>query len=155
MRFTRAVNIPSSEWFYVGLADLTVGHNGGSKGIEDVKPGEFDDVYTKGRAAFYLKGKIKGSYLLTAAADSGEDSVENMFRGLDEKDPKSLLSRIDPDDYYAVYGDDSVSIEDAPTRGKFYVRLERGDSRVMWGNFKTEIRGTEFLRNDRGLYGGN
>jgi hypothetical protein len=153
--FNRAVNIPSSEWFYVGLADLTVGRNGGSSGIEEVKPGEFDDVYTKGRAAFYLKGKIKGSYLLTAAADSGEDSVENMFKGLDEKDPKSLLSRIDPDDYYAVYGDDSVSIEDAPTRGKFYVRLERGDSRVMWGNFKTEIRGTEFLRNDRGLYGGN
>jgi hypothetical protein len=155
VRFTRAVNIPSSEWFYVGLADLTVGRNGGNSGIEDVKPGEFDGVYTKGRAAFYLKGKIKGSYLLTAAADSGDDSVENMFRGLDEKDPKSLLSRIDPDDYYAVYGDDSVSIEDAPTRGKFYVRLERGDSRVMWGNFKTEIRGTEFLRNDRGLYGGN
>ena len=25
----------------------------------------------------------------------------------------------------------------------------------LWGNFKTDIRGTEFLRNDRGLYGGN
>ena len=71
--FNRAVNIPSSEWFYVGLADLTVGRNGGSNGIEEVKPGEYDDVYTKGRAAFYLKGKIKGSYLLTAAADTGED----------------------------------------------------------------------------------
>lgn len=153
--FNRAVNIPSSEWFYVGLADLTLGSNSGSKGIEAVKPGEFDGVYTKGRAAFYLKGKIKGSYLLTAAADTGDGPVENMFKGLDEKDPKSLLSRIDPDDYYAVYGDDSVSIEDAPTRGKFYVRLERGDSRVLWGNFKTDIRGTEFLRNDRGLYGGN
>lgn len=153
--FNRAVNIPSSEWFYVGLADLTLGSNSGSKNIEAVSPGEYDGVYTKGRAAFYLKGKIKGSYLLTAAADTGESSVENMFKGLDEKDPKSLLSRIDPNEYYAVYGDDSVSIEDAPTSGKFYVRLERGDSRVMWGNFKTDIRGTEFLRNDRGLFGGN
>ena len=153
--FNRAVNIPSSEWFYVGLADLTLGSNSGSKKIEAVKPGEYDGVYTKGRAAFYLKGKIKGSYLLTAAADTGEDSVENMFTGLDEKDPRSLLRRIDPDDYYAVYGDDSVGIEDAPTSGKFYVRLERGGSRVLWGNFKTDIRGTEFLRNDRGLYGAN
>ena len=59
-----------------------------------------------------------------------------MFKGLDEKDPKSLLSRIDPDDYYAVYGDDSVAIEDAPTRGKFYVRLERGESRVSVGQFQ-------------------
>lgn len=153
--FNRAINIPSSEWFYVGLADLTLGSRTGSKGIEAVKPGEFDGVYSKGRAAFYLKGKVKGSSLLTAAADTGESSVENMFKGLDEKDPRSLLSRIDPDDYYAVYGDDSVSIEDAPTNGKFYVRLERGESRVLWGNFKTDIRGTEFLRNDRNLSGGN
>lgn len=153
--FNRAVNIPSSEWFYVGLADITLGKRFGDDGIEDVKPGEFDDVYNKGRAAFYLKGKIKGSYLLTAAADTAEDELENLFQGLDEKDPKSILSRIDPNDYYAVYGDDSVSIEDAPTQGKFYVRLERGESRVMWGNFKTDIRGTEFLKNDRGLYGGN
>lgn len=155
LSFTRAVNIPSTEWFYVGLADLTLGRNLGSGDIEDVKPGEFDGVYSKGRAAFYLKGKIKGQYLLTAAADTSEDDIENLFEGLDEKDPRSLLARIDPDDYYAVYGDDSSSIEDAPTSGKFYVRLERGDSRVLWGNFKTDVRGTEFLRNDRGLYGGN
>lgn len=153
--FDRDINIPSSEWFYVGLADLTVGQRSGSKHIEAVTPGEFDGVYTKGRAAFYLKGKIKGRWLLTAAGDTGSSSVENMFKGLDDKDPRAFLGRIDPDDYYPVYGDDSTSIEDAPTRGKFYVRLERGDSHVLWGNFKTDIRGTEFLRNDRALYGGS
>ena len=78
-----------------------------------------------------------------------------MLQGLDEKNPQSFLKRIDPEDYYPVYGDDSVAIEDAPTSGKFYVRVERGDSRVVWGNFKTDIRGTEFLRNDRALYGAN
>ena len=153
--FDRAINIPSSEWFYVGLADLTVGQRSGSKHIEAVKPGEFDGVYNKGRAAFYLKGKIKGSWLLTAAGDTGTGSVQNMFKGLDDKDPRAFLSRIDPEDYYPVYGDDSTAVEDAPTRGKFYVRLERGDSHVLWGNFKTDIRGTEFLRNDRALYGGS
>lgn len=155
LTFDRGINIPSTEWFYVGLADLTLGSKTGSKHIEDVAPGEYDGVYDKGRAAFYLKGKIKGSWLLTAAADTGDGSVEDMLTGLDDRDPQSFLKRIDPEDYYPVYGDDSVAIEDAPTSGKFYVRLERGDSRVVWGNFKTDIRGTEFLRNDRALYGAN
>jgi hypothetical protein len=155
LTFNRDINIPSSEWFYVALADLTVGRRFGSDKIEDVKPGEFDKVYTKGRLAFYVKGKIKGRYLLTAAADTGEDKIQNIFKGLDSKDPRQFLSRIDPEEYYPVYGDDSVSIEDAPTRGKFYVRLERGDSHVMWGNFKAGITGTTFLRNERALYGAN
>jgi hypothetical protein len=155
LEFNRSVNIPTSEWFYVALADLTVGKRFGSDNIEDVKPGEYDDVYTKGRLAFYVKGKIKGRTLLTASADTGEGRLQDIFKGLDAKDPRQFLNRIDPDDYYPIYGDDSTTIEDAPTRGKFYVRLERGDSRIMWGNFKTRITGTQFLRNERALYGAN
>ena len=155
LEFNRQINIPTSEWFYVALADLTVGERFGSDNIEDVKPGEFDDVYTKGRLAFYVKGKIQGRYLLTAAADTGEGKLPDIFKGLDAKDPRQFLNRIDPDDYYPIYGDGSTATEDAPTRGKFYVRLERGDSRVIWGNFKTRITGTQFLRNERALYGAN
>lgn len=151
--FSRAITIPENDWFYVGLADLTVGRNFGSKAVQAVKPGEYNQTYTKGRLAFYLKGKIKGQYLLTAAADTGEDKVQNLFKGLDAKDPKQFLRRIDPNDYYPVYGDDSTTLEDAPTRGKFFVRLAKGDSHVQWGNFKTEIKGTELLRNERALYG--
>jgi hypothetical protein len=151
--FSRAINIPENDWFYVGQVDATVGHNFGSRQAEAVLPGEFNNIYTKGRVAFYLKGKIKGEYLLTAAADTGEGKIENLLTGLDAKDPKQFLRRINPDDYYPVYGDDSSSVEDAPTRGKFFVRLAKGDSRVQWGNFKTEIKGTELLRNERALYG--
>jgi hypothetical protein len=100
-----------------------------------------------------VKGKIKGKYLLTAAGDSAEDDLDNMFRGLDAKDPRNLLRRIDPDDFYPIYGDDSTAIDDAPTNGKFYVRLDRGDSHVMWGNYKASITGNEFMRSDRALYG--
>jgi hypothetical protein len=155
LSFKREVNIPSNDWFYVGLADLTVGKKFGGGKLISADPSEFDTIYTKGRLAFYLKGKIKGKYLLTAASDTGEDKIQNLFKGLDSKDPRQFLSRIDPDDYYPVYGDDSTSVEDAPTRGKFYVRLERGDSRVLWGNFKTRINGSELLRNERALYGAN
>lgn len=149
----RPINIPDNDFFYVGLADLTVGKRFASESIEAADPERYDGVYTKGRLAFYLKGKIKGKYLLTASADTGEDDVENLFKGLDDKDPRQLLRRIDPDQYYPVYGDDSTSVADAPTRGKFYVRIERGDSHVMWGNFKSEIKGNGLLRNERALYG--
>jgi hypothetical protein len=153
LEFNRQINIPKNDWFYVALADLTVGKRTGDANIETVRQGEYDKVYTKGRLAFYLKGKIKGEYLLTAAADTGEDKLENLFRGLDAKDPRNLLRRIDPDDYYPIYGDDSTTIDDAPTSGKFYVRLERGDSHVMWGDYKAVIKGTEFMHSERALYG--
>lgn len=151
--FVREINIPDNDWFYVGLADLTLGKRFASDAIEAADPDRYDDVYSKGRLAFYLKGKIRGKYILTAAADTTEDDLDKLLSGLDEKDPRSFLKRIDPDEYYPVYGDDSTLVEDAPTRGKFYVRLENGDSHVMWGNFKTAVTGTKFLRNERALYG--
>ncbi|MFC5583929.1 TonB-dependent receptor [Nitratireductor kimnyeongensis] len=151
--FSRDVNIPTNDWFYVALADFTVGKRTGDSGIEEVRTGEFDKVWNSGRLAFYLRGKIKGKFLLTAAADTGENEIKNLFRDLDARDPRELLRRIDPDKYYPVYGDDSTSVEDAPTNGKFYVRLARGESHVMWGNYKTKISGTRFLQVDRGLYG--
>ena len=153
LSFDREINIPRDEWFYVGLADFTIGHRSGDGSLVDAAPGEYDSTYTRGRLAFYLKGKIKGEYLLTAAADTGDEELRNLFSNLDAKDPRSVLRRIDPDDYYPVYGDDSTIVEDAPTQGKFYVRLEKGESHALWGNYKTEISGTEFARMERGLYG--
>jgi hypothetical protein len=151
--FSRDIEIPESEWFYVGLADFTLGYNLKDH-VEDIRPGEFDDdIYTRGHAAFYAKGKIKGRYILTAAADTGEKRLKSLLKGLDEKDPRQFLKRIDPDDYYPVYGDDSTAVEDAPTSGKFYVKLQRGPSHIMWGNFKSNITGSQLLRSERALYG--
>ena len=155
IQFERDIYIPDNEWFYVGLADLTVGKRFGadSKILNQVTPGEYSDTYHRGRLAFYLKGKIKGETLITAALDTTEDELDVLLSNLDKKDPRQLLRRLDPDDYYPVYGDDSTTIEDAPTSGRFYVRIERGKSHVMWGNFKTRINGTELARFERGLYG--
>lgn len=153
LNFSRDIKIPRNDWFYVALADLTIGKQLGDDGIEMVRDGDYDRVYTKGRLAFYLKGKIKGRYLLTASADTREDDVRNLFRGFDSKETDQVLRRIDPDDYYPVYGDDSTTVEDAPTKGKFFVRLERGDSHVMWGNYKTEITDPTFIKSSRELYG--
>lgn len=54
-----------------------------------------------------------------------------------------------------MYGDDSTTIEDAPTRGKFYVKLAKGESHAMWGNFQTQLPGSDLVQFSRGMYGGN
>jgi len=151
--FSREIDIPDSEFFYVGMADLTVGTRWGEGKLVDASPEEFDSVYAKGRTAFYLRGKIRGDVLLTAAADTGEGPLNEMFTGILSKDPQALLRRIDPNQHYPVYGDDSVLVDDAPTNGKLYVRLQRGNNHVMWGNFRTEIGDGTMLRTQRTLYG--
>lgn len=153
LSFSREINIPHNDWFYVALADFTVGQRFADDNIELAREGDYDGYYKKGRLAFYLKGKIRGRYLLTASADTGEEDIDYLFRGLDSKKRDDILSRIDPDEYYPVYGDESVLVDDAPTSGKFYVRLSAGDSHVMWGNYKTVINGSEFINSDRSLYG--
>jgi outer membrane protein OmpA-like peptidoglycan-associated protein len=154
--FSRNLSIPDQDWFYVAIGDLTVGQNHTSgpaalvTGDDDHSDGK---VFVDGRGAFYLKGKIKGEYLLTASADTRELPVEDMFSNFGSKDPRYLLRRIDPDRYYPVYGDESTLVEDAPTEGKFYVRLEKGDSHVLWGNFQTKWTGSELTQFNRALYG--
>ena len=124
---TRQIDIPKNDWFYVGMADLTVGKNS-VHGPESQVTGEDTPkyrgrTYTDGQLAFYAKGKINDDWLLTASADTKEQPVENLFTNFSSKDPQYLLLRLDPSQYYPVYGDDSTSIEDAPTQGKFYVRF--------------------------------
>ncbi len=115
--FERDVHVAQTEWFYVGLADVTVGKliAPDSKLISNAAAGEYDPVYANGRLAFYLKGKVKGSTIITAALDTRKNEFGPLLNNLDGTDPDSLLRRLDPDDYYPVYGDDSTTVEDAPT----------------------------------------
>ena len=157
LEFTRPIYIAENRWFYVALADLTVGGNKSPPNAALVT-GDTEHyanpAFVDGRAAFYLKGEVKGSWILTASADTREQPLSTVFSSLSEKDPKYLLRRLDPDRYYPVYGDDSTMTEDAPTQGKFYVRLERGESRIMWGNYAVRLRENELVQLDRALYGG-
>lgn len=156
-RYSRNLSIAADDWFYLGIADLTLGRNatsGPAKLVTADATDHFDNkMYVDGRLAFYLKGKVKGEWLLTASADTREQPLQSLFSNFAEKDPRYLLRSLDPDKYYPVYGDDSTAIDDAPTQGKFFVRLARGDSQVMWGSFKTSLSGTEFANFSRSLYG--
>lgn len=160
--YARNLSIAADDWFYVGIADLTLGRNhstGPAKIVTADATDHFDNaIYVDGRLAFYLKGKIKGEWLLTASADTREQPLDDLFSNFSAKDPRTLLRRLDPDRYYPVYGDDSTTVDDAPTQGKFFVRIERGQgpdsTQAMWGSFLTSWTGTEFANFNRALYGG-
>ncbi|MDR3390483.1 MAG: OmpA family protein [Sulfuriferula sp.] len=156
--FRRNLSIPDNDWFYIAIGDITAGHNyvaGPAQLVTSDTQHYNNDTYIDGRGAFYLKGKVKGEWLLTAAADTTEQPLNAVFSNFSSKNPYYLLRNIDPNMYYPVYGDDSTTVDDAPTQGKFYVRLEKGDSRVMWGNFRTQWSGSELIQYSRGLYGAN
>ncbi|MFH1499464.1 MAG: hypothetical protein ABII82_16765 [Verrucomicrobiota bacterium] len=84
------------------------------------------DGTSSGRAAFYLKGKIKGDALLTIAYDSDK-----------RKDDVKLFRDLDPDAYYPVYGDSSTRGYDAQSTGKLYVRIDKDRSYFLLGDFNT------------------
>lgn len=77
------------------------------------------------RAAIYLKGKIKGEYLLTLAYDSDKETDRELFQD------------INPEDFYPVYGDSSVRGVDAQSSKKLYVRVDRNRSFLLYGDFTT------------------
>jgi hypothetical protein len=150
------VNVTGKYWFMVGLADFTVSQNSYSGRMEAVTPEDYErfgDKHTDGRMAFYLKGKIKGRYLLTAHADTLERDVKEMFKRLFKADKTDVIRRIDPDAYYAIYGDDSITTRDVDTSGRVYVRLDWDKSSATWGNVRTSFDGTTLSAYNRSLYG--
>ncbi|MDU2066926.1 MAG: hypothetical protein E6713_19090, partial [Sporomusaceae bacterium] len=84
-------------------------------------------------AAMFLKGKVKGEYLLTLAYDSDKDKNQRLFRD------------IRPDEYYPVYGDSAAKGFDAQTTSKLYVRVDKGRSYAMYGDYVTRTENDEGL----------
>ncbi|WP_298872419.1 SdrD B-like domain-containing protein [uncultured Psychrobacter sp.] len=92
-----------------------------------------DDYSATGRAAMFLKGKVRGDYLLTLAYDSDKKG-ERLFRD------------IEPGEYYPVYGDSSAKGFDAQSTSKLYVRVDKGRSFAMYGDLKTQIDNDEGIK---------
>src|SRR3989441_2466693 len=156
--YLRDLEFKRTDLFYVGIADLTVSKNSAS-GPAKLQEGENArqpyDSSLDGRLAFYLNGKVRQNWRLTASADTREGPVKDLFSNFLGKSPDSLFRRIDPDYYYPSFGDDGVVQEMAPTLGKFYAKVSRGENYGMWGNFKVGYLDNELAHVDRGLYGGN
>lgn len=154
-RGTLEVDVTGRYHFLVALADLTLSRGSSSGSIEPLAGDEgYDDGFlAEGRLAFYLKGKVKGKYLLTAQADTRERELRELFDGFFDADARDLFRTLDPDAYYPVYGDDSTTWRDVDTQGRFYVRVDWDGNQALWGNFHTGLTGSEFAQYSRSLYG--
>jgi hypothetical protein len=151
---TRDVEANKDDWFIVGQGDLTfVSTNGGGTAVEVSGDALTDGDNLASRAAFYAKGKLANGYSITGALDTGETLLEDIFSNLDRKDPRQLLRRLDSDEFYTTYGDDSTLVEDAPTQGRFYLRVAKDKSSVLVGNFVADIQQAELAQLNRGVFG--
>lgn len=121
-----------------GIIEGSIRLNGGASIVPSHSADGFERElkslsYSKGnatadaRAAFFLKGKIKGNMLLTAGFDS-------------EKDDDELFRDIQPDEFYPVYGESSVKGYDAQSTSRLYVRVERKKTYALYGDFVTQKR---------------
>jgi uncharacterized repeat protein (TIGR01451 family) len=131
------------DWMVVGFGAGSVGYDMLSKHRSALPRAERNAVVTDGQIAFYAKGRVKGSWLMTIAYDS--DRRYDPSRG--------LLGTIDPDRYYTVYGDGSAQGYDAATRRKLYLRLERREFYALFGDFETGFTDTQLTRYSRTLNG--
>ncbi|QWP79253.1 hypothetical protein J5226_01090 [Lysobacter sp. K5869] len=150
------VDVTGKYLFAVALADVTA-YKGSTRGsVETVandKRLADDNLVVDGRLAFYLKGKYRGKYLVTAQADTQEREVGRLFNGFWDADPQDVFRRLDPDQYYPVYGDDSTTYRDVDTMGRLYLRADWDKNQALWGNFNTGLTGTEYAQYNRSLYG--
>ena len=156
--YLRDLEFEDNDWFYVGMADLTLSASD-ANGPIDLLQGEdapYDyDSNVDGRLAFFVNGKFGDHWRLTASADTREGPLDDIFSNFLSKSPDSLFRRLDEDYYYPTFGDDSTVQEMAPTMGKFFVRVSEDDNFGQWGNFKVAYMNNELARVDRGLYGAN
>lgn len=129
------------DWIMVGFAKGTVGYNtlsGNEEGLDDAEK----DTYTDGETSFYARGRVKGDWLMTVAYDSRRKAGD---------DPHGQI--FDPEAWYTLYGDDTLRLNDAPSQEKLYLRLERKDFYVLFGDYQTDLTYTELSRYQRALTG--
>ena len=101
--------------------------------LNDLSSSADGETAIRGRAALFLKGKVRGDYLLTLAYDSSKENNQRLFRD------------IRPDEYYPVYGDASAKGFDAQSTSKLYVRVDKGRSYAMYGDYVTRTENDEGL----------
>ncbi len=134
-----------TDLFFVALIDAQVGYRDISGNMETATAGDSrfkEKVWKDGKVALYLKGTIKGKYLITANYDS-------------EREQENLLRELDADEIYPIYGDESQT-EDvaADAFGKLYLLVEWDHSSAKWGKYSTAINNTDLAQFERSLQGG-
>jgi uncharacterized repeat protein (TIGR01451 family) len=143
-RYKRPLKVGQDYLMFVAMGDGKAGYNMNRGNIEPVggvdkyKPG----FYTEGKMAYYLKGKIKGKYIVTSSFDT-------------DRQRKEALRSFKDEEYYPIYGDASTINYDATnTEGPLYLAVDWDKSKAIWGNYAVAFNDVEFANYTRTLYGG-
>jgi uncharacterized repeat protein (TIGR01451 family) len=131
------------EWIMVGFAEGTVGYNTLKGHKESLKSIDAKDkTITEGRVSFFAKGRVKGDWLLSMAYDTGKDTSKTQF-----------FDEIDPNAYYTLYNDNSQQNQEASSRKKLYVKVEKAQFNLLYGDYSTDLSYTELSAYSRRFTG--
>ena len=133
--------------FVVGIGEIVLGHGNSSGDLSYLKDRSTfgDGTYINGRGAFFLKGNIYKDVLLTAAYDSDKKRTDELFRESD--------TRVDAEEKYPIYGDESKVGYEALSRENLYVKLEKGKSYLLYGDYRTDLTETKLSAYTRSFNG--
>jgi uncharacterized repeat protein (TIGR01451 family) len=136
------------DWILVGFAEGTLGHKQLSGNLSALSgSGADSQLYDGDRLAFYAKGSVKGEYLMTIAYDSAK------LRGTGGSKLANLNQAIDPSLYYTLYADATQPAFGAASTSKLYLKIERKQFYVLFGDYDTGLTTTEFARYSRTVTG--
>lgn len=133
---------PDRPLFLSGIIEGRVGGfdasgDGDALGLEN-----FDDgLSVAGQSRFFVQGTTYGGINLTARVDTKKRY----------DDP--LLKTDNPETQYTIYGDASELHYAAPAQGGNYVALEKGQSFLRYGDFRSPLTEGEFLAYKRSSTG--
>lgn len=150
------VEVAPVRYFLMALGDGAVGTRGAHlDGLNDHNSTTTDsDIFhlLYGTARVYFKMWVSGEELLDGAFD--EIAVTAYIDTARQREYEEFVDQvIEPDRYYAVYGDSSEQVDDIETQGKLYVLVTADESSARWGTIETQIQGVEHLRYERTLQG--
>jgi len=149
----RTVFVDEAPYFFMAFADGKINQISRSGYLAGTGNNKEKEVIAEGRLAFYFKGWVKGKYLVTSAFDSGQGKIDTLFHDLNHSQTERLLTNLDPEALYPVYGDESTLVNDVESRGKFYLAVESNTLQVKLGNFALQWQETELANYQRTLYG--
>jgi len=149
----RDVDFNTDSLFIMALADGKVSQLKRTGNLAAAGATTDSETVTEGRVALYLKGTILGKYLITAAFDTGQNEIGELFSDLDAIENDRLITNIDPDTVYPVYGDDSTLVYDTDSQGKLYLALEGEQLDAVVGNYALSFTDTELAAYQRTLFG--
>jgi uncharacterized repeat protein (TIGR01451 family) len=153
-RIERDVRVEPPPLFLMALADGAIGRLHGDGFVEAAGVEQGNQLFSEGRLAFYLKGSVAGKYLVTAAFDSDRDTIRSLFGDRDVDERRRLLTNLDPDKFYPIYGDTSTVTHDAQSQGKLYLAVEGETIQALYGSYPLSLTDNELAAYRRTLHGG-